>query len=197
MRREEFYDAMNNMDDLYQFACDHDLDAYYNVIPSNDLDEKVCDDIREATRHWDWVRIRDALDDIDSGCDYYTEGDGWLEFNELCFEDYYEMIVEEMDNGELWDDGDSDEEYDEEDEEEEEDDLPTECFFAFDGFVDSVKDEAASIRERLEAEEKAQREEEQRRLEEAQRLIDEAKERAKREEEEREAMLKGLLSIPA
>lgn len=197
MRREEFRESMNYIDDLFDFAQEHDLECYYDVICGSDLDDAICEDLRDGdvTRHLTWGRIRDALDEIVEGCDYYIRGTDWLEFDELCYEDYYEMIVEEMDANDLWDDEDEEEE-DEYDEEEEDEDEETgeEFFFSFDDFASGVKDEVTSIREKLIREEAERREAEQRNLMEAQRLIDEAASLASKEETERIAMLGSLLA---
>lgn len=203
MRREEFLDSMNYMDDLFDFARDNDLQCYYDVVCGSDLDDSICDDLRngDVTHHLTWEQIRDALSDIDSGCDYYTRGDGWLEYNELCYEDFAEAIMDEMDANDLWDEDEPEEEEDDdfldEDDEEEDDDLAEEdeCLFSFDELAADARDEVASIRERLILEEKERREEEQRLMEEAQKMIDDAAAAAKREEADRIAMVKGLLAF--
>lgn len=195
MRREDFWESMEYMDDLFDFARDHDLSCCYDVVCGSDLDDAICEDLRDGdvTRHLTWEQIRDALSDVPEGCDYYVRGDGWLEFNELNYTDFAEQIMDEMDANDLWDE-DEEEEDDIEEEEDASEEEPEECLFSFEEFTSSVKDEAESIRERLIQEEAEQREVEQRNLMAAQKLIDEVHERAKREEAERIAMLGGLLA---
>lgn len=197
MRRSEFWDEMSDSDDLYDFASSMGLSIADELISSANFDDRVCSDINEATRHLMWNEIRDRLNDIDDSSYYYVEGDGWLEYIPMSFEEIADRVMEEMDNEELWDE-EEDEEGEEEDEcvEEDEEDLEEEtCGFRLDEFADSIRDETVSIRERLEREEKIQREEEARRVAEAKQIIDDENARAMQEERERAAMIGGLLSI--
>lgn len=194
MRREDFWESMRNMDDLMDFARENDLSCSYDVVMGCDLDSAICDDLRagDVTRHLTWNEIRDALSDIDGDCEYYLRGGGWLEYNELTYEDFANAIVDEMDVNDLWEE---DEEEEEEEEEEEDPEDEEEVFdFSFEEFAADVHDELSAIRDRITREEEAQREEHLRIQTEAQKMIDEAADLARKEEAERAAMLDGLLA---
>ena len=126
MKRSEFMDSPpGSVEDLIDFANDNNLDAAVDMFPSGDLDEKIFEDIRELSSHLWWYQVRDRLDNIDSDAEYYV-WNGELDYAAVGYDDLYESIIEEMDNGDLWDSEDEDDE-DEEDEEEsgeeDEDDL--------------------------------------------------------------------------
>lgn len=115
MTRNDFItDPPQTIGDLVDFCGLHRLCAADDVFPGADLDEKLCDDIRELSHGEYWYNIRDFLDSIPEGCDWYRYEDGtYYDFDD-GWEDLYDAILDEMDNDELWDE-EEDEEYEPED----------------------------------------------------------------------------------
>ena len=132
MTRSEFIaDPPGTIRDLIDFCVDNHLSAADDILPGDELDDRLCEDIREMTRGSYWYNIRDFLNDIPSGCDWYKYEDGeYVDFDDE-WETLYDDIIYEMDDEELWDEEDEDDEEEDEDDEDEDDEED-------DSFDDSV-----------------------------------------------------------
>lgn len=79
MTREEFLDTIDNIDDLISFCYDNDMEEYCSSVHSRDsVDEYLCDLIQEKCRHESWESVREMLNDIEPGYDWYVEDDCYI-----------------------------------------------------------------------------------------------------------------------
>lgn len=120
----------------YEFmdACydeDYDLEDVYN---DESYDEAVEDDIND--RDVGWYRLKDYLDDLPTGYDYYRRN-GWMDYEGLDdndLESYKADFISWMDDGEYWEseDGEDEEEAEEEPEEDKEEPVAPEDLWTMD-----------------------------------------------------------------
>lgn len=124
MTRQQFMDEVTDFDELFQF-CDENgyEDALEDIYHQDALDEYVESEISEYIRRHSWRELRDALDDIPTGYNYYR-CTGWLEYDGADdeFEYYKDQVLECCDRNGDWDD----------EEEEEEDYYGPDTFFGVD-----------------------------------------------------------------
>lgn len=119
MTRQEFIDSVNSFYDLICFCQDECIyDLLDDIYDADYLNEIIIDSIREMR---DWEQVRDFVNGIPAGCEYYRE-DGYGGFEDALpfLNDYKDDAIRHMDNNDLWDeeeDEDLDEEMDDEDEE--------------------------------------------------------------------------------
>ncbi len=119
MTRNYFLDYIDEFDGLKDLCREHDCDICDGIIDSRQFDEYVDDDISEALPYHNWQEIRDMLNGIPYGYDYYRV-DGSFDYSGLDsydFESYKQEVLEWMDENGLWD-YEADEEEDENDSEE-------------------------------------------------------------------------------
>lgn len=104
MTRSEFIEGVDWFDELISFCRDYNLDACSDILHEDDLDEKVCDDIREALSHEYWYDIRRYLNSLETGWSWYRD-DGYLDYvglDEDSFQDYKDAALEEADGLDIW-----------------------------------------------------------------------------------------------
>lgn len=125
MTRDEFLEVYRdwNFDEIYEFAKENDVANWGDIVFSDDLDREICSEIREQTVHEYWNEIRDALNGIESGYDYYVH-DGTLSYEPVDEESFVEDIITDMDSYDLWDEPEEGEEDDDDEDEYEEEDTP-------------------------------------------------------------------------
>lgn len=71
MTRQEFIDDVTTASEVFEFCYDEDLDYCSSWVTNDDLDGYLCETIRDMTHNETWDRIRDFLDGIDGGYDFY------------------------------------------------------------------------------------------------------------------------------
>lgn len=116
MTREDFLHNSEawDWDDLFRFCSDFDLHAVDDIIECDDLDERICEDIREEMAHSYWYNIADDLNEIErNGSYYYREGRLQYTVVDGDLASYISDAFEEMDRYDMWDPEEEDE--DEED----------------------------------------------------------------------------------
>lgn len=174
MTRDEFLEVYRdwNFDQIYEFAKENDVANWGDIVFSDDLDREICSEIREQTTHEYWNEIRDALNCIESGYDYYVH-DGTLSYEPVDEESFVEDIISDMDSYDLWDEPEEDND-EEDDEDEEEDDSEPEPdpepalddvqvalkagVFSIDEFIESGAGDMMVLRDTAERYEEAQAE---------------------------------------
>lgn len=110
MTREEF-EGIEYFDDLMAFCSNYDCDIYNEIYDDACYHDFIDEDIRDMVRCSSWEQIRDYLDELPYGYDYYRRtDDGWEGINE--YSDFDEIKNEVRD----W--AEEEEIFDEEDEEE-------------------------------------------------------------------------------
>lgn len=133
MTRSDFYEEIDSISELIVF-CDNNgiSDFVEDLVDEDGRDDRIDEYVEDAIRHQRWYDIRDVLDDITDGYEYYLfhgpdniEGFTNSDFIELrdqvlehCLE--YDIIVDDYDEAEE----DDYDEYDDEDEDEDEEDEP-------------------------------------------------------------------------
>lgn len=86
MTRSEF-DSICNFSGLKDFCYEYSCDILDNVVEDCDLDGLIDEDIREALCSEYWYAIRDRLNDIPDGGEWYARRDR-LEYDILREEDF-------------------------------------------------------------------------------------------------------------
>lgn len=109
MTRQEFLDSIESFSDLINFCNENDgYQAYtQNIYNNEDYDMEICRRISEYSNNDRWEEIRDWLDNLPCGCDYYEYDDDWCEWKGLEDEDLHERVHElaqELDEDGFFDD---------------------------------------------------------------------------------------------
>lgn len=117
MTRQCFIDEITTWSELIDFCYNEDCDICEDIIDSDTMDEEVNENLREDVGNYSWWEVRDGLNDIETGYDYYHRNDGLFDYEPMDdsdFDSYKEDVIEWMDNGGYWDEeDDEDEEYEE------------------------------------------------------------------------------------
>ncbi len=123
MLREEFIEDIADWEDLLSFCEEHFIDTCCNIYCQYDAYNQIISRIDNAINYdnYTWEDIRDDLNDISSGCEYYLD-EGGLCFTDISddFEQWKGDVLDLCDNEGIWD-GEC-----EEDETDNESFLPTE-----------------------------------------------------------------------
>lgn len=91
MTRLEFSENIRTIGNIIEFCWDNNYDEFVeDIIPSDRLDERVCDIIREMTYNTSFVAIRNFLNDIEPGYGYYRE-DTYFSIGHLTDDDFCDM----------------------------------------------------------------------------------------------------------
>lgn len=102
MTRQEFVDNVTTAEELVEFCYDNDLDQCSSWISGDDLDGRICEVIRDMTHDETWDRIRDYLNGIEEGYDYYDADDDFRAIDDDDVENIRDQILDffEFDDGE-------------------------------------------------------------------------------------------------
>lgn len=161
MTRREFLDNVDDFYGLLEFCNENGCDICEDIYDSDTYDECVDDDLAEATREDGWRTIRDWLDDLPTGYDFYRR-EGFLTYSGVDndFEDYKSDVLEWADDNEIWDEEDDEEEEEEGLEEDvvEDDDFEVEDDIPFDDMMRACTAPLAEQEAHAEAEQQKQNE---------------------------------------
>lgn len=115
MTRQEFIDDVTTASEVFEFCCDNNLDYCSNWVEEDELDEYVCSTIEDMTTNKTWDQIRDFLNIIDEGYDFYNKDNDFMVIGD---DDVYNVREQILDNFEFddEDDGEDDDAEFEEDE---------------------------------------------------------------------------------
>lgn len=120
MTREDFIENIQSWEDLISFCSDYGCDYCKDVYDDDQRDDYINEDLVDMARNSDdWRDLRNMLNDIPTGYDYYIKDD-YDEFREADnddFEDYKSSVLEWGDDGDVWDEDEEEDYYDDEDEE--------------------------------------------------------------------------------
>lgn len=114
MTRTEFKENITSWGDLIGYCDNMGWDFMSNVYSEGSMDDFVDEKICDLIKHVNWREVREYLDDLSDGYDYYilTEDDGFEGADDYDFDRYKLDILEYGDEQGVW-------EADEEDETEE------------------------------------------------------------------------------
>lgn len=127
MTREQFENDVTCVSELIEFCNDHDLDYCSEWVYCDDYDQWVCEDINDSTGSDSWEDIRDWLNDLPTGYDFYIRN-GRLDYygmDEMSDEFYSqrESIADQLESDGFFDyegdEDDEDEDYDDDNNEDE------------------------------------------------------------------------------
>lgn len=105
MTREQFYENINNISELLDFCNAEDVEIANNIYDYDSyqdwLNTKLIDYSREST----WYEMRDWLNSIDDGWDYYyiDDYDEVSGIDESLFLSLRDDVAREMDSYDYWD----------------------------------------------------------------------------------------------
>ena len=108
MTRSYFEENVITAYDLYQFCYDYDLDYCSHWVSDDDLDGAVCSAICDMTSHDAWDTIRDFLNGIEEGYDYYDRDNSFSGISDDEVSDIIDDILENFDFDPEEDDEDDD-----------------------------------------------------------------------------------------
>ncbi len=113
MTRTEFIDNVTSWFDLLSFCNENPCDICDSIMSNEEMDEYIDDNLVNEAESNRWYELRDLLNDIPTGYDYYINH-GYFEFSEADdsdFNSYKDDVLEWGDNNDIWDyDEDEDEE---------------------------------------------------------------------------------------
>ena len=117
MTANEFLENVNDYYDLKDFCSEIGCEYCDDIVDDDTLDEDVEYALGEYRRDYSWREIRDLLNDIPTGYDWYR-CDGSFDYvglDDSDFEDSKDKVYEwALNNGYFDDEADEDEEYDDE-----------------------------------------------------------------------------------
>lgn len=112
MTREEFIDDITNFSELKEFCYDFDCELLDDVYDQESMDDDINAWIDDNHRDYSWDELRDDLNDIPTGYDYYVQT-GVLEYEGLDitdFQSYKNDVIEWCDENEIWEDEEEEDE---------------------------------------------------------------------------------------
>lgn len=116
MTRDEFIDDVVDFYDLRNFCYDYDCDELDDVYDSRGLDGYINNSLIDWAREvGDWEELREKLDDISTGYDYYKI-DGYgdiIGLDDYDFAEYKDAVLDWGDRNGVWDQDEEEEEIEE------------------------------------------------------------------------------------
>lgn len=113
MTRQEFIEDVTSFGALIMFCQDHGIDYCDDIYDAYCINDYIMETIGNMR---DWERVREYLQDIPAGVEYYREnGSGEFEDADYFFDDYKDDVLKYMDENGGWDSEDEDDEDDEDD----------------------------------------------------------------------------------
>lgn len=103
MTRQEFIDNVNNFGDLIDFCSDEGCDYCESIYYEDSFDDLVNDCVSGWARDTGWRDLRDRLNDIPTGYDWYDTSDEWRGLDGDDFDDYKDDVLSWGDDNEIWD----------------------------------------------------------------------------------------------
>lgn len=103
MTRQEFIDNVTCMSDLIEFCADVDCDLLCDVYDSEGRDDYINQNLLyDWARELDWELVRNILDDIPTGYDYYYYDGDWTGISD--FQDWKQQVLEWCDECDVFSD---------------------------------------------------------------------------------------------
>lgn len=111
MTRQEFIDDIEDFDDLIQVCSEYGCTVCDSVYDSDQCDDWIDEHTEEWAENENWRDLRDMLDSIPTGYDWYRidDYDNVHGLDNQDFENYKSEVAEWMDGNALWDAEDEEE----------------------------------------------------------------------------------------
>lgn len=111
MTRQEFFDNIEDFDDLKEVCYDYGCGICEDVYDSDELDDWIDDHTDEWAANSSWRDLRDRLAAIPTGYDYYSidDYDYIYGLGNQDFETYKSNVADWMDAEEQWEEDDEEE----------------------------------------------------------------------------------------
>lgn len=127
MTRDEFIEEMCSISALVDFCWSENIDGFVDYYRSSDsIDEYLDDMFSDMFSYRRWYDIRDWMNDVPEGYDWYDTEDDICGYNDDEYEDLKDRILEYLDDDGFFDEPDDDEEQEEDEEEQKEPCVPDE-----------------------------------------------------------------------
>ena len=95
MTKEQFYDEVYDFGTLRSFCWDQGYDEFVNdIMDESEYDTSVCEEIRDMTYNYGWDEVKNWLNELPSGYDYYRKDDNG-EYEGLS-DQYFNLIRDEL-----------------------------------------------------------------------------------------------------
>ena len=111
MTRAEFLNNITVWEELKDFCRDWECEYCDDIFDEYDRDREINEDIDEYCGDYGWDELRDFLNGIPTGYDYYRRNSAfdWDGADDDMFESYKYDVCEWADNGGVWDDNSEEE----------------------------------------------------------------------------------------
>jgi hypothetical protein len=110
MTRNEFLETIDEWCELIGFCSDMGCDSCEDVIDRDGMNDEIENDLSEVINDYNWLEIRDALDGICTGYEYYRRN-GLFDYegmDDSDFQQYKDDALAWGDDRDEWDDEDDD-----------------------------------------------------------------------------------------
>jgi hypothetical protein len=135
MTRSEFWEQVNDWDELLDFCYDNDIYTCEDIYTDDAKNDYINDNLSEYARGVSsWQNLLDILQSVPEGDDWYIldEYGDFAVADEVDFSDRKELVSDVADNKDLWDYEEDEEEEDPPEEECEQDEALEEIETSFD-----------------------------------------------------------------
>ena len=118
MTRQEFEDNVTTWWELRDFCDEQRCDVMDGIYDEADYDDYINECLVDWARNDTWEELRNRLNDIPSGYDYYRHDDydDWEGLDDTDFRAVKAEVAERVDDYGCWDDEDEEDEEDDEEE---------------------------------------------------------------------------------
>lgn len=110
MTRDQFIERVDDFYKLLDFCYERNLDSCDSVKDSDDFDDYINECLYDWIRYDSWQEVRNALDDIPEGYQFYDIEYGFDGLTNRDFPEYKQKVLDEADEKDIWSEED---EYDE------------------------------------------------------------------------------------
>ena len=104
MTRDEFLDNVNDFYDLVDFCNENSLSTCDYLLSDGSFDDWVDEQLEQWARYDRWWEVKDKLNDLPSGYDWYDTEWSVEGLSSSDFDDWKEKVLEEADLVNVWDD---------------------------------------------------------------------------------------------
>lgn len=107
MTRQEFIDDVTSWSELIEFCGDNGCYCCEDVYDEYDRDSYINENLVDMARNADnWESLKETLEDITTGYDYYRRDDGgeWYGLDDSDFDDYKDDVLEWADDHDVFED---------------------------------------------------------------------------------------------
>lgn len=127
MTREEFFEEYTTWDSLFDICGDVGCDIMEDVMYCESVDDMINEYLQDWARDDHWTEVRDRLDDIPTGYDWYRyDGYDWCGLDEDDLNQYINEVADYLEEIGYFDTEEDEEEEEQEEQPEEDEDIVVE-----------------------------------------------------------------------